>query len=235
MTLQQAAPIGTAMLHFLGETTTTSTSEQDAAAAPTTSAQSLASKVTTSSGPSLPCLLLPGDPPMTTTSTRRILLQGPPKSGRTSLAMNLAYSCASSAICPCVDDGACRCIAVIIFRPASQQNTEFPLACHPSDQKNEPSDNFYQRYQKLNNRPLHQQQQQVIEDWEPRVLKRIQVHYVTSARELLHELLSVLGKPLSQQPSRAIVMDDLDLITAATTTTTEQQANSIISMMQTCT
>ena len=51
-----------------------------------------------------------------------------------------------------------------------------------------------------------------IQEWELDALRRIRIEYVTSSRELLQDLLGLLGKPWPDQPVRAILIDDLDQI-----------------------
>lgn len=140
----------------------------------------------------LPCLLLPRD-------SRRILLQGPERSGRTSLVMNLAYSCASrqSSSCHCMAHP-CRCSTVFLYRKSrvSSLDDDFPMPCHDSRLFNTKKD--LEEYR--------------IRDWELDTLRRIRIEYVSSARELLQDMLGLLGKPWQDQPIRAILIDDLDQI-----------------------
>jgi hypothetical protein len=51
------------------------------------------------------------------------------------------------------------------------------------------------------------------------ILRRIQVRHVAYVREVCCEyLLTVQGKPVWEQPWGGILMDSLDVLTAATTT-----------------
>lgn len=146
----------------------------------------------------------------------RILLCGPSKSGKSSLAMNLAYTKASLVSpCLCLDSRMCHCIAVTMYVPAFPTSTtstpasgatealtsslrnddNFPLPCRRVD-KGRAGDEL------------------CVLDWDPRILKRIRVNWVASVHELLQNLLEMLGKPLQERPRSggAIIIDDLDLI-----------------------
>jgi hypothetical protein len=156
----------------------------------------------------------------------RIMLTGPAKSGKSSLAMNFAYSKAiSAAPCLCLDARLCRCNAVTMYRPvldltkmtttslgngpeASTTNNldsveNFPLICRYIDAPEELS------------KQLYEDAQESIE-WDPHLLKQIRVHRISNVRELLQDLLSMLGKPLQEQPRSggAIIIEDLDKIVA---------------------
>ena len=142
----------------------------------------------------LPCLLLPRD-------SRRILLQGPERSGRTSMVMNLAYTCASrrSSSCHCMAQP-CRCTTVVLYRktPHSSLEEDFPLPCH---------DTGVTAKRKRGLAGEHS-----IHDWKLDVLRRIRIEYVSSPREILQDMLGLLGKPWQDQPLQAILIDDLDQI-----------------------
>jgi DNA polymerase III delta prime subunit len=184
------------------------------------------------------------------TPSRRILLCGPQGSGKTSLAMNLAYSKAGSvASCLCFDARMCRCTAVTIYKaaatpttgPMGVQDEEFPLFCRPVQEydctttttttttrdsitENEidlpnPNDEDMDHQGEEDGNHTEQEVATTRKDWDPLILKRIRVHRVTSVRELLHDLLSMLGKPPREQPrpGGAIVIDDIDKIVARDT------------------
>ena len=55
-------------------------------------------------------------------SRKRILLRGPAQSGKTSLAMNLAYAEASAEI-NCCGGLPCKCVASIVYRPMRSRNS----------------------------------------------------------------------------------------------------------------
>ena len=65
------------------------------------------------------------------------------------------------------------------------------------------------------------------DNWDVQILKRIRVHRVSSLRELMHDLLTLCGKPLHEQPRAggAIIIDDIDQIIAQ-----QQDSNSTIMM-----
>ena len=132
--------------------------------------------------------------------------------------MNLAYSCASTMACDCLDS--CQCVAVTMYRKSSLEDPDFPLFCNPITPDGEHTKDFSSRYQQLN-------QPKTMEDWDTRILKRTQIKNVSSVREVLMDLLSILGKSLSQQPCRAIIMDDIDALVS-------NEPNSTLSMMQIC-
>lgn len=140
----------------------------------------------------------------------RIMMVGPIHSGKSSLAMEFAYSKACSVIpCLCVDIQMCCCVAVTMFRANPNiasldgrgkedvlETDDFPFYCRPVEgiiRSSQPGN-----------------------DWDPQVLQRIRVHRLTTVRELLHELLSLLGKPLQEQPRAggAIIIEDIDKIVA---------------------
>ena len=201
-----------------------------------------------------PCLLLDGchqinnNDRTAATDRRRILVCGPPRSGKTSVALNLAYSMAGSAApCLCFDPRMCRCTAVTIYKAAltaGAADEDFPLHCRPvvaqsvavendhaiaTQNRDVPSTN--QDHHSMPNErekgkandqttadhasAFHDNKTSLL-DWDPQVLKRIRMHRVTSVRELLQDLLCLLGKPLQEQPRAggAIVIDDIDKIAA---------------------
>ncbi|KAG7360678.1 hypothetical protein IV203_035777 [Nitzschia inconspicua] len=124
--------------------------------------------------------------------------------------MDIAYSKTSMAPpCLCLDTNMCRCTTVTMYMPvavppasakaATSDEEEFPLSCRRvgnEEATEDPSKGG--RYQ----------------DWNPHILKRIRIHRVASVRELLLDLLGMLGKPLQEQPrfGGAIIIDDLDTI-----------------------
>jgi hypothetical protein len=191
-------PIGASMLHLLGD------------AAPGT-------ETTTPVPTTRP------HPPLHTVShtlcllrsyhSRSIMLQGPPKSGKTSVAMDLAYSSASSAGCLGGCGSSCSCVAAILYRTADSEHDDFPLQCLVKEE--ETTKEFSTRYHQLD----------MPTDWEPQVLKRIRIRYVQSVRDVLADLLAT---PLMQQPLGAIVIDDIDRMAS-------KESNPTSAMMQLCT
>ena len=171
-----------------------------------------------------PCLLL-GDEQDDKNATS-ILLQGPPKSGRTSIAMDLAYSIAASAPCQCPAPNYCACVAVTMFVRAQSNkdpSDDFPLICRQILPNEEPKD-FEMRWKHITQEPSR------TKGWEPQILKRVQVYHVSSLREVLKYLLSVQSKPLREQPSGSIIIDDLDILASS-----KELSSQLMTMMQTCT
>ena len=131
-------------------------------------------------------------------ASRHLYLQGPPKSGRSSLVFDLAYSIAASAPCRCNDGNShCSCIAVTIFRPAKAQDDMYPLCCQPAE----------------NSQPLPTQNHES-DSFPKDLLRRIQIRWIASQQDLLTQLLSLQGSPQHEQP-RALFLDDLDELCAA--------------------
>jgi len=234
-----------------------------------------------SSTPSSSCLLLPTS--YHEKSMKRILLQGPRRSGRTSLAMNLAYHCAmtttmttpitntintttstttttttrngptipSTGVCHCFLQPCC-CTPVVFYRMTQPQDTptqQQPQQPHSAGKKRQKTDDFPVWCRKVHDSqddpeilyqnpptmrvslasttttsnttmtnprtssaspPKSPSQQN--EEWDPLILKRIRIHYIHSIRDLLQDLLEMMGKPYREHPTRAIVVDDLDLL-----------------------
>lgn len=119
-------------------------------------------------------------------SCRHLFIQGPNKSGRSSLLMDLACDLAARAPCRCVGDRPCSCLAVILFLPLAQE--EFPLLCqrHPGDKV----------------RSFHRQ-----------LLKRIQIRRIANPRDLQQQLWKIQGAGWHEQPY-ALLLDGLDRITS---------------------
>jgi hypothetical protein len=68
--------------------------------------------------------------------------------------------------------------------------------------------------------------------WKMDILRRIQVRHVTSVRDVWEYLLTVQGKPVGEQPWGGILMDSLDVLTAATTGSSDDHGSR---MSQLCT
>jgi hypothetical protein len=193
---------------------------------------------------STPSLLIPNrlDIP------QRILLRGPPKSGRTSMAMDLACSVAMDAPCRCRQMNTCRCIAATLFLPMHPDgddendgnnncsaSTRFPLQCHKVDEESVPGEFESPRWMKNQQHHLDAvspapRAVSPLLDWDPESLGRIEVRHVSSLRQVLRYLLSVQGKPLHEQPLGAIIVDDLDDLASK-----HASSSPPIAMMQTCT
>jgi hypothetical protein len=150
----------------------------------------------------------------------------------------------------------CRCIAVTIYRPAAasqsadDEQDNFPLYCrqiiitrtrnatNAQDCDIDQQSQHVDKRQRTGKQQQQQQQQQQKEErlkddsndyWDLQILKRIRVQRVGSARELMHDLLTLCGKPLHEQPrpGGAIIIDDIDTIIAqgSTKTTTTMTTN----------
>jgi len=128
-------------------------------------------------------------------SQKPILLQGPPKSGRSSLVLDWAYATAARTPCQCHLQP-CRCVAVSIILGC--QSDSFPLSCREISNKASPS----VLLPSSNNNNT----------WNPAILRRIQVHHVVSVRDVLEYLLTVQGKPAAEQTYGGIIVDDLDIL-----------------------
>jgi hypothetical protein len=203
---QKVATIGASVVHLISSRPSSPTNNKP-----------LSSTVAPSK-PATPCLLLP-DPRR---APRTMVLNGPKKSGKTSIAMNLAYSCASNFACQCVDASGCECMAALFFRSTSEKEADFPATCHIVSSEDDKKD-FSSRYSDLQDRTKEK-----IEGFDPSVLKQIRVVYVSSVQDILFELLSLLGKSVPLQACRCIIIDDLDQIASS-------EVNPTASMMQTCT
>lgn len=134
--------------------------------------------------------------------TDRLLIQGPSKSGLSSLLLELACSLASLTPCRCIELP-CRCTAVWLLRPADKSSSSeedcFPLHCRHLDPSIDtirlPSAFSYPRS----------------------LLHRIQVHHISHPRDAYKSLLQVQGLARSKQPYGGILVDDIDRISGADT------------------
>ena len=167
----------------------------------------------------LPCFLL-SQPH--SKNRKRILLQGPPQSGRTSLTMDLAYACAAAAavdtsgskksFCHCAPSPSCVCTPVMWYRLRATPDS--------ANHSNSKQDDFPMRCRYVGEAAAlgittPQKDRCEEEDWDPAVLRRIRIQYVSSIRALVYELLGLLGKPKREHPIKAILVDDLDLLASA--------------------
>ena len=119
---------------------------------------------------------------------RHLILQGPNKSGRSSLLMDFACDLAAKAPCRCVGDRPCSCLAVLLFLPLAQE--EFPLLC-----QQQPGDKM---------RSFHRL-----------TLKRIQIRRIAHPRDLQQQLWKIQGAGWHEQPY-ALLLDGLDRIASST-------------------
>ena len=133
--------------------------------------------------------------------SRHFFLQGPPNSGRSSLLMDLAYAFAASTPCRCVEDGggSCSCTAVTLFRPVPPNNEDdrFPMRCFPSETNASET-----RQQRSSNRDVDS-------SFSRSLLRRIQIRWIASFRDLLEQLLGIQGSPVPDTPT-ALLLDDLE-------------------------
>ena len=136
-------------------------------------------------------------------SQKPILLQGPPRSGRSSLLMDLA--CATAAATPCrCHLQPCRCFAVAIILGSNNMNS-FPLSCQKvtNNNNNKLSGMVFPSSSNNNNTNT---------TWNPAILRRIQVHHIAHVRDVMEYLLTIQGKTAAEQPWGGIFLDDLDVL-----------------------
>ncbi len=119
-------------------------------------------------------------------SCRHLIIQGPSKSGRSSLLMDLACDLAARAPCRCVGDRPCSCLAVVLFLPLAQE--EFPLQC-----QQQPGDKT--------------------RSFDKQTLKRIHIRRIANPRDLQQQLWKIQGAGWHEQPY-ALLLDGLDCITS---------------------
>jgi hypothetical protein len=158
---------------------------------------------------------------------RRILLDGPQKSGKSSLVMDLALSVASREPCRCPCFGTnifqsstsstayceqtCQnCVAVTVFVLASNDDRDFPLLCEKQQQSTS----------KLSSR--HSNEKILLN-----TCKRIHVRHVNTVRDVVSYLLTISGLPIDQQPFGGIFIDDIDVLCSR-----NDSASSLIRMSQ---
>ena len=163
---------------------------------------------------------------------RRLVLSGPPKSGRSSLAMDLAYDIASHSPCRLhCQAKPCQCIAVTVFVPVNgdeknenDHSSLFPLKCSRScSSKTDVAHDFD---------GSNANAATAATSWDADVLKRIRIHHIvvasggsanSASREICEHLLFLQGLPVQEQPWGGIVLDDLDRLTAPSIPSTNNQ------------
>ena len=153
----------------------------------------------------------------------RILLQGPSKSGKSSLVMDFALSLASKEPCrcnnsfgdnifkvasDCTNQTCQNCLAVTLFVPA-QRDRPFPLFCEQLDNSN--SDYEYLREDEKGDSNFDEKirQKELKLNY---ASKRIQVRHVTSISDIIRYLLSITGRPIEEQPFAGLIIDDIDVL-----------------------
>lgn len=171
LTLAAVAPIGTSMVDYIERPNVVDTN----ATTPTHSVL-LASSTTT-------------------TTPINMLVRGPPKSGKTSLVMNLVCSVATYAPCRGVCTAPCTCVAAVLLRTATK--SPFPLHCHQV----QPESDFQAQLKALDAPKA---------TWNKVALRRIQVHHLESMTDLLHYLLGLQGRDEQDRPTGCIVLDDIE-------------------------
>lgn len=120
-------------------------------------------------------------------SCRHLFIEGPSKSGRSSLLMNLSCDLAARVPCRCIGDRPCSCLAVILFLPLSQE--EFPLPCQ------------------------RRHLEDLVRSFPRKLLNRIQIRRIANYRDLLQQLWIIQGAGWHEQPY-ALLLDGLDRITS---------------------
>ena len=144
----------------------------------------------------------------------RILLRGPSGSGKTSLAMNLA--CNEAKKDSRLPIGS---ISAIVYRPDPRSDNpastvdssdRFPLLCRPLPQMDTANPSFTNKSESNAALMEKQNQQEDEESWDPNTLSRIRICRVSSLRQLWEDILVLAGKPIEEQPTRAIIIEDLD-------------------------
>jgi len=146
---------------------------------------------------------------------KRILLQGPAESSKSSLSMDLALSIASKEPCRCRMTGRpsssgsrnseysdCQnCAAVTIITTSNnEQEEDFPLLCRSCVSDSTDSSATQSKLQDAF-QPDDVQQQ---------AMQRIQVRHTTNMEDVLQYLLSLTGLPIEQHPTGGIIVENLD-------------------------
>lgn len=135
----------------------------------------------------------------------KILLQGPPGCGRSSIAMDFALELATTLPCRCESQEAiCNCSPVVFLRSDSKEDS-FPLRCCQQSLGSDAESTFQARIDKLTKNAGES-------FWSNYALRRMSVHHIASFRDILHYLLSLSGKPACKQPFGAIVIDDVECL-----------------------
>ena len=129
----------------------------------------------------------------------RLILKGPPKSGKTSLAMNFAYSMALRGKChgDCKLTGSsCSCVAVT-FLTCANEESPFPLWCE-------------QKFDVLDVKSKLRALDNMDATWKGNALRRIRVIHLSKLHQLLEYLLSIQSQRQCDRPRQCIIVDDLD-------------------------
>jgi hypothetical protein len=107
----------------------------------------------------------------------------------------------------------CKCIAVALFlvRDAGISQDDplpFPQPCMERRREQETLSSLYSKESYHGSHAFTKGEP----IWNPDILARIKVHYVTRLRDLMEYLWSLQSKPLYEQPWGGIIIDDLDRI-----------------------
>mmetsp|Transcript_8108 Transcript_8108/g.16805 ORF Transcript_8108/g.16805 Transcript_8108/m.16805 type:complete len:338 (-) Transcript_8108:1039-2052(-) len=175
-----------------------------------------------------------------TPSRKHILLRGPPRSGKSSLGMNLAYAKAASDN-NCCGGLSCDCVAALVYRPnmricnghnwSNDDKDRFPLYCRALQSESYKIPPMNSNTQKANDRMVDGSEAVVMgndnesvpaatdqkqDSWDPKILNKIRIRRVSSVRDLWEDLLVMAGKPVTEQPTRVIIVEDIDEIIGLT-------------------
>mmetsp|Transcript_6080 Transcript_6080/g.9260 ORF Transcript_6080/g.9260 Transcript_6080/m.9260 type:complete len:254 (+) Transcript_6080:163-924(+) len=147
---------------------------------------------------------------------QRIILFGPPKSGRSSLAMDTAYSICVKSLqspnelqsCRGCQKNPCHCSIVLFI--THKKSSLFPLYCRQHVKSQERCEDSYSSTPFQNKlRELDKEN----ETWHKNILCRIHIVYVKNTNDLIEYLMSVQCLPAHKQPIEAILIDDIGEIT----------------------
>ena len=229
MAIHPSTPIGASIAALIdggGDRATTATDGEVDSASPLHSG---------SPGPS-PCLLLPGG----FTTGKRIHLVGGSGTGKTSLAMDMAHSAAQVCPCRCLPREICHCLAVTLFvvdnssnqtSGSSSEMEHFPIPCQfvsSSTTKSAISEDPPEKSRAAPPTTSNSEPQ-----FQLTALGRIEIRRIQTTKELFQYLLTIQGKPVHDQPFGALVVDDLDRLTAGQPMVLMQTSEYKSSMYQT--
>ena len=141
----------------------------------------------------------------------RILLEGPSSCGKTSLAMGFALHLSETAV------PFSKSRAVWFLTPTkSKEEMRFPLPCRPKEQLSSSSRDTDNQWSEKDYASL----------------EKIQVKYLDSISDLIFTLATIESLAPSDQPSRAIIIDDFDLFLQPSDT--NSSASDVMKLTQLC-